>query len=118
MRKERLEQTWKEAWIGDAVLCLHARCKILLEDDRIASEKFIRMTSNRFLSALGDPTEVEAEIGRVYQRDGLDAAFRWIDSLLLPQFQKQEANRLKREGPGLRPPDGRATDPPRIRPDR
>ena len=99
MRKDlRLEQTLKEAWIGDAVLCLYARRWVLLEDGRIAAEKFTRMTSNRFLSAFGEATEVEAELGRVYQRDGLDAAFRWIEARLLPQFQKQEINRLKREG--------------------
>ena len=99
MRKdERLEQTMKEAWIGDAVLCLYARSKILLEDGLIQSDKFERMTSNRFLGAIGEASEVEAQIGRVYQRDGLDAAFEWIEERLLPEFRKQERNRQKREG--------------------
>ena len=99
MRKdERLEQTLKEAWIGDAVLCLYARSKILVEDGEIDSDKFERMTSNRFLGAIGEASEVEAEIGRVYQRDGLSAAFEWMDERLLPQFRKQERNRQRREG--------------------
>ncbi len=74
----------EEAWIGDAVLCLYARQRILREDGRIESEKFIRMTSNRFLSGFGEASEVEAEIGRAYQKDGLEAAFRWIEARLLP----------------------------------
>jgi dsRNA-specific ribonuclease len=94
-KEERLEQTMKDAWIGDAVLCLYARQAILLEESRIDSAKFVRMTSNRFLSAIGEASEVEAEIGRVYQKDGLQAAFRWIDSTLMPPFRKQETNRLK-----------------------
>ena len=99
MRKDlRLEQTLKEAWIGDAVLSLYARRRILLEDGRIEAEKFTRMTSNHFLSVFGEASEVEAELGRVYQRDGLDAAFLWIEARLLPQFQRQEKNRLRREG--------------------
>ncbi len=97
MRKEeRLDGTLKEAWIGDAVLCLYARLRILREDGRIESEKFVRMTSNRFLAAFGNASEVEAELGRMYQQDGLDRAFLWIEERLLPGFQKQEANRLKR----------------------
>lgn len=99
MRKhERLEQTLKEAWIGDAVLCLYARSKILLEDGLIESDKFVRMTSNKFLGVIGEASEVEAEIGRVYQHDGLAAAFEWIDERLLPHFRKQEFNRQKRGG--------------------
>uniref|UniRef100_Q01NH2 Uncharacterized protein n=1 Tax=Solibacter usitatus (strain Ellin6076) TaxID=234267 RepID=Q01NH2_SOLUE len=96
-RDKRIEQTLKEAWIGDAVLCLYARSKILMEDGLIESEKFERMTSNRFLGAIGEASEVEAEIGRIYQRDGLSAAFEWMDERLLPRFQKEERNRQKRE---------------------
>ena len=54
------------------------------------AEMFARMSSNHFLSALGNPTAVEAKIGRVYQRDGLEAACAHIesehghDSFLLP----------------------------------
>ena len=82
------------AWIGDAVLALFARQWILAEpsiaqQDR--SEAFIRLTANQFLSSRGEPTAVEAEIGRIYQRDGLQAAFHHIESSLLPLFKKQWA---------------------------
>jgi hypothetical protein len=96
-RGDRLQQTLEEAWIGDAVLCLYSRSKIL-QDGGIDSEKFVRMTSNRFLSTVGDASEVEAAIGRIYRSDGLDAAFRWIELHLSPQFERQESNRRKREG--------------------
>ena len=99
MRKEeRLELTLKDAWIGDAVLSLFARRKILAEDGLIDSDKFVRMTSNRFLSAIGEASEVEAEIGRIYSREGLEAAFAWIEKQLVPHFARQEANHLKRSG--------------------
>jgi dsRNA-specific ribonuclease len=54
------------------------------------------MTSNRFLSAIGEPTKVEAEIGNVYSRDGQEAAFRFIEQQLLPVFERQEKNRTAR----------------------
>ena len=85
-----------EAWIGDAVLWLYARAKILREDGRIDSAKAERMTSNRFLSTFGDASEVEAEIGRAYESEGLAAAFARIEEWLMPVFAKQEANRAKR----------------------
>jgi len=89
-----------EAWIGDAVLALYARLKILREDGRVDGEKCKRLTSNQFLGTLGEPTKVEAEVGRVYARDGLEAAFQWIERHLLPLFDRQEANRTKRSAPG------------------
>jgi dsRNA-specific ribonuclease len=97
-KDERQEQILREAWIGDAVLSLFARSKILLEDGRIDADKFERMTSNRFLGVVGDASGVEAEIGRVYRREGLAAAFGWIEERLIPPFRRQEANRQKREG--------------------
>lgn len=96
-KKGRLQHTLEEAWIGDAVLSLYARGKILSEG-QIDSDKFVRMTSNRFLSTMGEASEVEAEIGRVYRSEGLEGAFRWIEVHLWPRFSKQELNRLKREG--------------------
>jgi 23S rRNA maturation mini-RNase III len=85
-----------DAWIGDAVLSLYARLRILRGDGVLDSEKFIRMTSNQFLATMGEPSEVEAEIGRVFERDGLDAAYRWIEAKLMPMFERQEANRMRR----------------------
>jgi dsRNA-specific ribonuclease len=84
------------AWIGDAVLTLYARLKILREDGRVDGEKCQRLTSNQFLGNFGEPTKVEAEVGLVYARDGLEAAFEWIEQHLLPLFERQETNRGKR----------------------
>jgi hypothetical protein len=86
----------QEAWIGDAVLTLYARLKILFEDGRVDGAKAVRMTSNQFLAALGEPTKVEAELGRVYARGGLTEAFAWIEERVVPLFEKQEANRVRK----------------------
>jgi hypothetical protein len=86
----------EDAWIGDAVLTLYARLKILREDGKVDGEKCKRLTSNQFLGSFGEPTKVEAQVGRAYARHGLEAAFQWIDRQLLPLFEKQEANRLRK----------------------
>ncbi len=83
-----------EAWIGDAVLSLFARQWILREPSiqpKLRAEAFIRMTSNQFLSSVGEPTAMEAEIGRIYEADGLQAAFDHIEHTYLPLFRKQQA---------------------------
>ena len=90
--KER-RRILEEAWIGDAVLCLYCRSRILKMDGAVDGEKFTRMTSNQFLAAFGDPSKVEAEIGRVYADDGLQAAFAYIEATLMPKFDKREAKR-------------------------
>ena len=64
-------------------------------DDAICA----RMTSNRFLTAIGEPSEVEPQIGRVFQTTGLAAAFSWIEQNLVPLFERQEANRMRRARP-------------------
>ncbi len=102
------EQILKDAWIGDAVLCLYARRKILREDGATDGPKEERMTSNQFLSGWAEPSETEAEIGRIYNREGLEAAFQWIEERLLPMFERQEAKRLKPYAKLAKtPPDGR-----------
>jgi hypothetical protein len=85
----------EEAWIGDAVLCLYCRARILSRDAAVDGDKLTRMTSNQFLSAFGEPSEVEAEIGRVYAKEGLDAAFSWIEATLMPGFDKRETKRTR-----------------------
>jgi dsRNA-specific ribonuclease len=35
---------------------------------------------------------VEARIGVLYREEGMDAAFSWIESELLPLFKKQRKN--------------------------
>ncbi|HSU30616.1 MAG TPA: hypothetical protein VLJ11_05235 [Bryobacteraceae bacterium] len=96
--RKRADQLSHDAWIGDAVLSLYARSKILKEDQRLDGEKCIRMTSNQFLSAVGEPTKVEAEIGQIYQREGLTAAFAWIEERLMPMFARQEEKRQRKKG--------------------
>ena len=95
LRSLSTEQVSQAAWIGDAVLSLYARSKILREDGRLNGEKCVRMTSNQFLSTIGEPTRVEAEIGRVYQHAGLQAAFAFIEEYLMPVFERQEENRRR-----------------------
>jgi dsRNA-specific ribonuclease len=88
----------QQAWLGDAVLALYVREKILREDGVLDGDKYTRMTSNQFLSGWGEPSAVEAEIGRLYQAAGLAAAFAWIEARLAPTFARQEEKRRKRRG--------------------
>lgn len=82
----------EEAWIGDAVLNIYVREYILENVKSLDGEMFIRFTSNDFLKCHGNPTSVEAEIGRIYSSQGLQASFDWIESNLLPKFLVQEKN--------------------------
>lgn len=96
MNTENKARILRQAWVGDAVLTLFARRWILAETGMIDGERSVRMTSNRFLNSLGQPDEVEAQIGRVYETEGLEAAFIWIEQRLLPMFQRQEEKRRRR----------------------
>ncbi|MDT7944829.1 hypothetical protein [Synechococcus sp. R5-13] len=95
-----------KAWLGDAVLSLFARQWLLgpPQDWQVPSppscdlnraELFTWLTSNQFLSAFRDPTQVEAEIGLIYEKEGLQAAFEYIRAHLLPLFVRQVNNRAK-----------------------
>ncbi len=95
MRTDRRRRILKEAWTGDAVLTLYAREWILRTSGDIDGERAVRLCCNRFLAAFGEPSEVEAEIGRVYQEQGLAEAFASIEARLLPNFLKQEEKRRK-----------------------
>ena len=77
------------------MLTLYAREWILRADGDIDGEKAVRLCCNRFLAGFGEPSEVEAEIGRVYLEQGLAAAFASIEVRLLPNFLKQEEKRRK-----------------------
>lgn len=92
---EKLTREREEAWEGDAVLALFVREWILREKGGLDGEMFVRFTSNEFLKIKGNPTSVEAEIGRIYRADGLQAGFDWIEAHLLPHFLLQEKNRLR-----------------------
>lgn len=87
----RLER--EAAWVGDAVLALFARQFVLRERNAMDGEWFTRLTSNDFLSAFGNPTRVEASIGKLYLKEGLDVAFAWMDAELVPVFRKQTAKK-------------------------
>jgi hypothetical protein len=86
------------AWTGDAVLALYAR-EWLLGQPRhplfTRQELFIRLTSNAFLQAIGEPTRVEAQIGIAYKEGGLEAGFQYIEDNLTPLFKKHLANATK-----------------------
>ena len=93
VRKER-----DLAWIGDAVLALYARVWLLDQPDQplfSRQELFVRLTSNEFLTALGEPTRVEAIIGNLYRTDGLNAAFGYIEEHLQPLFKKNLNNAIR-----------------------
>ena len=94
--EEQLTREREEAWVGDAVLALFVREWILKEDGVLDGEKFIRFTSNDFLRASGQPTRVEAGIGRIYRSEGLQGAFEHIRERLLPVFLQQEKVRERR----------------------
>lgn len=96
---DKNRQLQADAWIGDAVLALWARLRILGADGVVDGAKFLRMTSNQFLTAFGEPTAVEAQIGRVYRDGGEAAAFAWIDEKMGPLLLRQEENRLRRHRP-------------------
>lgn len=85
-----------DAWIGDAVLSLYLRRLLLaneIEPASIRTEVFKYFTSNAFLNSFGRPTAMEAEIGTIYQQDGLGAAFRFMEAKYLPVIKRQLANR-------------------------
>lgn len=92
-KDDDLRQEREAAWIGDAVLALFARQFVLAQRDAMDGEWFTRLTSNDFLSAFGNPTRVEASIGKLYLEGGLTAAFAWMEAHLVPLFLKQMANK-------------------------
>lgn len=94
--EDQLTRQREEAWVGDAVLALFVREWILREQGALDGDKFTRFTSNDFLRAIGNPTRVEAEIGQVYRKSGLQAAFDHIEKVLLPVFAQQEKVRERR----------------------
>lgn len=82
----------EEAWIGDAVLALFVREWLLGQreigrEDR--TEAYTFFTSNAFLNTFGEPTGVEAQLGRLYAREGREAAFAFIEEHWVPVFRKR-----------------------------
>jgi len=107
MTEKVTETRRNEAWIGDAVLTLFVRDWLLTglthsSPDRNALHE--HFTSNQFLSAFGEPTLVEAEIGRIYLHTGLEAAFNYIRTRLLGTFVRSARKRgLRVDAPGEPP---------------
>ncbi len=91
-KDEALTKEREEAWVGDALLALYVREWILNKYGSMDGEMFVRFTSNDFLKSKGNPTSVEAEIGRVYKEKGLQAGFDWIKDELYPLFLVKEKN--------------------------
>lgn len=92
-RDEEMRAEREAAWVGDAVLALFARQYVLQERRSMDGEWFTSLTSNDFLSSFGNPTSVEASIGRLYREKGLDAAFSWMEGNLVPPFRKRMLRR-------------------------
>lgn len=78
----------QEAWLGDAVLELYVRDRILKEEAAMNDTRRVSLVRNSFLNQLGQPTRVEAEIGRRYREGGLEAAFAWIEEQMGPLVLK------------------------------
>lgn len=99
MAASDLDALREEAWVGDSVLSLFAREWILQNKvpPLLRSDEFRKMTCNQFLSGVGQPTKVEAKIGRIYREQGLLAAFEYIESNILPLYLKQS---IKQERSG------------------
>jgi hypothetical protein len=87
-----------EAWVGDAVLALYARRWLLRYTTKKMSEAdrqqlFELFVSNQFLSSFGEPSQVEATIGRKFEEEGLLAAFIHIEKSFLDSFRKSARKR-------------------------
>jgi hypothetical protein len=87
-----------EAWVGDAVLTLFVRRwllrytpKKMTDADR--QQLFELFVSNQFLSSFGEPSQVEAAIGRKFEQEGLIAAFTYIEKSFLDSFRKSARKR-------------------------
>ena len=95
-KPDPIDQLRQDAWIGDAVLELYARDWVLRHHGAVDATIKMRFTCNQFLNCVANPTKVEAEIGVIYQQQGLAAAFTWIREHLEPLFERQEARRKLR----------------------
>lgn len=89
LSRQEVSTLREEAWLGDAVLELYVRERILEEDAARNDARRISLVRNSFLNRLGQPTRVEAEIGRRYRQGGLDAAFAWIGEEMSGMMQQQ-----------------------------
>ena len=77
------------------MLELYVRCWIKKQQGGIDAEMKSRFTSNQFLNGLGNPTRVEAAFGQIYEAEGLQAAWAWIEEHVEPLFLKQESRKKR-----------------------
>ena len=96
MSKDPVKLEREQAWVGDAVLGLYAR-SWLLRQGRFDALEYSEFTCNQSLAALGSPTSIEAGIGRLYETEGLEAAFAWIEQHILPLHEKRIAAKSRRQ---------------------
>ncbi len=82
-------KTRAQAWVGDAILALYVREWILSFRGQIDGKLFIEFTSNDFLRLTGNATGVEAQIGRIFKSDGLEASYAWIEQNLRPKMEQR-----------------------------
>jgi hypothetical protein len=87
-----------QAWVGDAVLALYARRWLLRHTPKKISDAdrqqlFELFVSNQFLSSFGEPSQVEAAIGRKFEQEGLLAAFTHIEKSFLESFCRSARKR-------------------------
>ena len=83
------EELRLKAWLGDAVLGLFVRRKIAESHGKIDTPAFIEATSNQFLSSMGSPTRVEAQIGVIYSKEGHSAAEAFLEAEIWPRALRQ-----------------------------
>jgi len=76
------------AWIGDAALAMVAREWILETSGTVDGTTHRQITSNRFLRSFGHPTKVEAELGRLYRREGLEAVRVRFRDAMVPKYRE------------------------------
>lgn len=89
-KDEAIAKEQAEAWTGDAVLGLFVREWILENHGKVDGEMFGRFTSNATLAEFGNPTSVEAEIGRAYEEGGLEAGYALLREKHLPSLIRRE----------------------------
>jgi dsRNA-specific ribonuclease len=99
LSKREVEGLRQEAWIGDAVLELYVREYILKQDASRDDARRISLVRNSFLNRIGQPTRVEAEIGRRYHEGGLEAAYAWIREQLEPLITEAQKAQLRASSP-------------------
>ena len=86
-----------EAWLGDAVLALLVRDWLINALGSTDGDLQGLVTSNQFLSRFGQPTAVEASLGRLWRDQGYAA----VESEFRKNFLPEMIRHLRRQRPQL-----------------